>query len=131
MGRRDDQGATSRDSALPWLLEKDQPAVRYYALMDLMDFPQDDSEVVKARSEIPRKGWALKILAKQTTRGNWESAKSLYRPKYTATNWMALILSDLGMTKDDPRIGKIANLFLSEWSGWTRGRRTSSRTRSA
>lgn len=43
------------------------------------------------------------------------SDKSLYRPKYIATNWMALILSDLGLTKDNPRIAKTAGQYFDRW----------------
>src|SRR5439155_236619 len=36
----------------------------------------------------------------------------LLRPGYVATNWRALVLSDLGLTSRDPRIGKVADLFF-------------------
>jgi len=104
-------------SPLPWLLEDDQPSVRYFALTDLLDRPPENREVRKALAEIPKKGWARAILARQGPNGNWESAKSLYRPKYTATNWMALILSDLGLTKENPRVVKVAELFFTRWMG--------------
>jgi hypothetical protein len=105
----------SKDQTLSWLLEENQPAVRYHTLADLMGLPENHPEVKKARSEIPRRGWASGILSRQKPGGYWESSKSLYRPKYTATNWMALVLSDLGLTKDDPRIAKTAELFFKEW----------------
>jgi len=105
------------DQVVAWLLEKDQPAVRRYALLDLLDRTEHDPEVERAYSAIPKKGWAFEILRKQKPQGHWESPKSLYRPKYTATNWMAIVLSDLGLTKEDTRVRKTAELFFREWMG--------------
>jgi hypothetical protein len=104
-----------KDQTMSWLLEEDQPAVRYRALTDLLGLPEDHPSVKKARSEIPKRGWASDILRRRKPGGYWESGNDLYRPKYTATNWMALVLSDLGMTKDDSRIAETAELFFKEW----------------
>jgi hypothetical protein len=100
---------------LDWLLEDDQPSVRYYTLTELMQRDRTDSEVKQAFSNIPKKGWAHNILSIQKPGGYWESRRSLYRPKYTATNWRALVLSDLGLTSKNPRIRKTANLFFKDW----------------
>ncbi|MCI4344300.1 MAG: terpene cyclase/mutase family protein [Thermoplasmata archaeon] len=52
--------------------------------------------------------------------GHWitpgTSAEELYRPKFTATNWMAITLADLGMTRRDPRVRRTAELILARWS---------------
>jgi hypothetical protein len=84
---------------IDWLLEENQPSVRYHALIDLLGRGRNDPEVREACSGISKKGWAFRILNLQKPEGHWQSKRSLYRPKYTATNWMALILSDLGLTK--------------------------------
>lgn len=114
------QSATTRTrnkerKVLDWLLEEDQPAIQYYALTNLVDLKSKDPEVRQAFSNIPKKGWAFEILGKQKTEGLWESKRSLYRPKYTATNWMALVLSDLGLTREEAGIRKSAELFLKQW----------------
>ncbi len=98
-----------------WLLEKDQPAVRYYALTELLDRKENDPEVKEAYSLIPKRGWARDILNLQKPGGFWESRKSLYRPKYTSTNWRAIVLSDLGLSSDDPKIKKMVSLFFHDW----------------
>ena len=100
---------------LNWLLEKEQPSVRYYTLVDLQDRKRDDPKVSEALSQIPRKGWAAEILSTQAPRGNWESLRSLYRPKYTATNWRAIVLADLGITAKDARIRATCDLFFEKW----------------
>jgi len=103
-------------SALDWLLEEDQPSVRYLTLTRLLERPLDDSEVVATKDMIMRKGWAEQILAKQDRAGWWVSGERLYQPKYLSTNWMLLILADLGLSKADPRIEKACHLWIERFS---------------
>jgi len=103
-------------SALDWLLEKDQPSVRYLALTQLLGRPEDDPEVRLAREMITKKGWASRILADQNHGGWWVGEESLYRPKYLSTNWMLLVLSDLGLTREDPGIAKACGLWIRRFS---------------
>jgi hypothetical protein len=100
---------------IDWLLEDDQPAVRYFTLTDLLGRRAEESDVRDAYTDIPKRGWAFDILRSQKREGNWQSRDSLYRPKYTATNWMSLILSDFGLTKENERVRKAADLFFKEW----------------
>lgn len=97
-----------------WLLEPDQPSVRYLTLTQLLHRPEDDPEVRAAKADIARKGWAADILAKQDPAGWWVREEKLYRPKYTSTNWMLLVLSDLGLTKEDPRIARACDLWIRQ-----------------
>jgi len=103
--------------AVEWLLEKDQPSVRFFALTELLGRDPGDPEAREARDSIVKKGWASDILKRQDPDGRWQSRPegSLYGPKYTATNWMALILSDLGLTRANPQIRKVALLYFREW----------------
>jgi hypothetical protein len=104
-----------KDPVISWLLEEDQPAVRYYALVDVLGRSENDPEVKQPYALIPKRGWAFDILKKQNPKGYWESEKSLYRPKYTATNWRAIVLSDLGLTAKNPRIKRTADLIFKHW----------------
>jgi hypothetical protein len=109
---------------IDWLLEEYHPSVRYYTLVDILGRKENDPEVREAYSEIPRKGWAKDILKLQKARGYWEPKEPswrkntlgwiefLYRPKFVATNWQALVLADLGLTSKNKRIKKIADLFF-------------------
>src|SRR2546426_12127129 len=103
-------------SALDWLLEDDQPSVRFLTLTQLLERPLDDPEVVAAKEMITRKGWAEEILAKQDREGWWVSGESLYRPKYLSANWMLLILADLGLTRSDPRIKRACDIWIERFS---------------
>ena len=104
-----------KNSVIHWLLEENQPSVRYLTLTELLDRSERDSEVKSAKRNISKVGWAYDILRTQHREGNWQSLKSLYLPKYTATNWMSLILSDLGLTMEDKRVRKAADLFFKQW----------------
>ncbi len=101
---------------LQWLLEEEQPAARYLTLIDLLDRPKTDPEVRETLDAIPERGWAKEILRSQKPEGYWESSKSLYRPKYIATNWRLIVLSDLGLTARDPRVRKPCELFLDQYA---------------
>lgn len=102
-------------STVDWLVEENQPSVRYLALKDLLGRPESDPEVSAAKKAIVHRGWAAEILARQSPGGWWVTEDSLYRPKYLSTNWMLLILSDLGMKKDDSRIRNACELWIKRF----------------
>ena len=104
-----------------WLLEENQPAVRYRTLVDLLGRKEGDPEVRSARSKIARVGWAHDQLQAQGPKGYWEPREPkdlkgwidfLYYPKYLSTNWRALVLADLGVDAKDPRIRRLADLIF-------------------
>lgn len=112
----------SRESTvIKWLLEDDQPSVKYLTLVDLLDYGEHDPEVRGALSKIGTTGWAADQLREQGPEGFWESHRPqtipewmefLFDPPYLATNWRALVLADLGLDSSDPRIKKIAELIF-------------------
>jgi hypothetical protein len=102
-----------------FLLKDTDPSLRLRVFQDLLGCSEDDPDVVSARQEVGRKGWAARILEDQDPRGHWgvfrEDGGDLYQPKYIATNWRLLVLSDLGMTADDPRIARATDLIFKYW----------------
>ena len=101
-----------------WLLEPNQPVVRYFTLRSLLDRSENDPDVREAHSDILKKGWAHEILEEQNPDGSWESIDDLYRPKYTASNWRMIVLSDFALVKtDDARLGRACELFFHDWLG--------------
>ena len=115
-------------SPIDWLLEKEDPSIRYFTLLDLLDKEETDTEVKKARAAIPNSRVVSKILLKQQTEGYWESRESPYHPKYKSTYWQIMTLGQLGIDKTDKRVQKacefIFNLQLPEggFSSYTRER---------
>ena len=112
-------GQASHDDVTDWLLDPSQPAVRYRALLDLLDKPKASKDVEKARREIPKRGWAAEILSKQAADGTWEweARKSLYVPKYISTTWNLIVLADLGMTANNQGVRRACELFLMTTRG--------------
>lgn len=111
---------------IDWLLDKSQPSVRYHTMVDILGRGNADPDVKSSYTQIGRKGWAHDILSTQKPGGFWEARApgeptertplrwidSFFRPKYTATNWRALVLSDLGLTSEDRRVRRTAELFF-------------------
>ncbi len=81
---------------LAWLLEKDNPSVRYFALKYLLDRSDDDADVQVARRAIMRSEPIKKILAAQAPEGYWAKPGSAYWPSYRPTTWQVLFLAELG-----------------------------------
>jgi hypothetical protein len=101
---------------LQWLLEEDQPAIRYHALRDLLGKSEADPEVRAAKRAIPERGWAADLLAERNPGGWWVDPKRLYTPKYLSTNWMLLILSDLGVDRTLPSIRSSCELWIRRFA---------------
>ncbi|MGI0053715.1 MAG: prenyltransferase/squalene oxidase repeat-containing protein [Thermoplasmata archaeon] len=95
------------------------PSVRLRSWTEVEGRTLRDAAVRRARRAIGRTGWAAGLLADQFPDGHWvtpgASARELYHPKYVATNWRAIVLADLGMTRDDPRIRRTAERILNRW----------------
>lgn len=86
-----------------------------------MERRESDPEAKEAYSNIPRKGWAKDLLARQKPGGYWEPREPsnvrgwlnfLYFPDFFSTNRISVVLSDLGLTSKDQRIRKIAELYF-------------------
>jgi len=92
-----------RDKVRDWLLEPDQPSVRYLALTQLLGKSETDSDVRDAKARIPSAGWAAEILARRDAGGWWVRDAHPMSPKYVAMNWNLLALSDLGAPAQSPR----------------------------
>lgn len=95
-----------------WLLEEDQPAIRYRTLTELLGRKPNDPEARAAKSRIASTGWAADILARRTPGAGWSDGSSPYGPKYVSTNWMMLVLSDLGLGRADPAVRDAAEYWM-------------------
>jgi hypothetical protein len=104
------------NDVVDWLLEKDQPSIRHHTLTQLLDKPESDPDVKSTRDMIVKKGWAADLLSKQSDGGWWVTDESIYRPKYTASNWMLLVLADLGLNRAEPHIRKACELWIERFA---------------
>ncbi|HEY9759031.1 MAG TPA: hypothetical protein V6C97_27945 [Oculatellaceae cyanobacterium] len=95
-----------------WLLEKDNPSVRYFTLTDILDKPQSSPEVAAAKKAIMTHGTIPKILKKMNPAGYWETPNSFYTAKYKGTSWQLLTLAELGADPTDPKIKAACEFIL-------------------
>ena len=92
--------------SFPWLLESDpeNPGVRYFALVDLLDHPTDAPEVIDARGDLMTAGPIPTILATQDPAGYWSKPGPGYYPKYKGSVWQIIFLAQLGADPNHPQV---------------------------
>lgn len=96
---------------LPWLLERDDPGVRYLALRDLVDSP--GAELRRARTAAHKRGPIASILRHMEKEGYWAKPGPGYNPKYRSTVWSMIALAQLGASvEEDQRIARACNYVL-------------------
>jgi hypothetical protein len=87
-----------------WLLEEDNPSVRYLALRHLLERPEDDPEVQAARAAVPPSQVVERIFARQDPGGFWDDPANPYLPKYKASYWTLMVLGHQGLSREDERV---------------------------
>jgi len=99
-----------------WLLEEDNPSVRYLTLRDLLGRGEDGAEVREARCRIMTEGLVPKVLAKQEPGGHWGKPEHFYQnSKYKGTVWNLILLAELCADPADERIRNACE-FVLRWS---------------
>ncbi|MBN1579282.1 MAG: hypothetical protein JXA89_01170 [Anaerolineae bacterium] len=83
--------------AMEWLLEPENPSARYLTLRHLMGRDEQDEQVIAAREAIAGLHIVRTILDAQYPAGHWVKPGRGYSPKYKATIWQLIFLTDLGM----------------------------------
>ena len=96
-----------------WLLEGD-PAIRWQTLRDLVGSPAKRVEAERAR--VASEGWGARLMAEQHPSGTWavglSSEGGMYSPKWISTTYTMLLLRDLGLPPDDPRVVRACEALL-------------------
>jgi hypothetical protein len=100
------------EPVIDWLLEGD-PAIRWQAMRDLLDAPDD--EVERERAKIAREGWGAALLARQDPDGRW--AGGLYGPKWTSTFYTLLTLTALGLPRGHQQALRGSEILLEKGLG--------------
>ncbi|MBZ0317731.1 MAG: nitrogen fixation protein NifH [Anaerolineae bacterium] len=101
------------DDLLNWLLEKDNPTVRYLTLRDLLDCPPDDNQLSDTCSAAHTHGPIAAILAAMDEQGFWVEPGPGYYPKYRGTVWSIILLAQLGASiTHDARISRACAYVL-------------------
>ena len=100
------------DDPTDWLLEEDNPSVRYLALRTIMERPEEHPETVAAKQAIMGTGPVPAILAAQHEDGHWVKPGAGYSPKYTGTVWQIMFLALLGADGTDERVARGCEYLL-------------------
>ncbi len=102
-----------RSDSLPWLLESDNPGVRYLAIRDLLDLPANDPKLKSARKSAHKDGPIAVILSNMEKEGYWVKPGPGYNPKYRSTVWAMILLAQLGASvNEDKRVETACNYVL-------------------
>ncbi|OQA93990.1 MAG: hypothetical protein BWY25_03039 [Chloroflexi bacterium ADurb.Bin222] len=95
-----------------WLLEPDNPSVRYLTLTELLEVPADEAQAQAAKAAVMTTGLVPQILARQAEGGYWDKAEALYTAKYRGTVWQLLILAEHLADGQDARIQRACEFLL-------------------
>jgi hypothetical protein len=100
------------DATIRWLIEEDNPSVRYLALTQLLGRPENDADVLSAKRDIMAFGPVPAILASQEPGGFWGTPDRYYLDKYTGSAWQLLMLAELCADGEDARVRKACEFIL-------------------
>ncbi|MCW4001119.1 MAG: nitrogen fixation protein NifH [Candidatus Bathyarchaeota archaeon] len=95
-----------------WLLEPENPSVRYFTLTDILQKPPQSPQVLEAKAAIMQAGAVPKILARMQSGGYWETPQSHYTAKYKGSVWQLIILAELGADSADSRVQSACEFLL-------------------
>ena len=101
-----------REQLIPWLLEEENPSVRYFSLRMIMGLAKDDKQVLAVRRAIMGKEPVTGILALQDPAGWWNNPETVSMPMYLSTVWQLMLLAELGADGSDRRIRKSVDLVF-------------------
>lgn len=109
-------------NVIDWLLERENPSIRYRTLTELLDRPADDADVVEAKAQIPTSPAVTRILDKMHPDGYWLqknprsgeiTGDGVKYGSYATTHFCLAYLSELGLDKTHPQVHKAADRYLS------------------
>ncbi|MCC7206007.1 MAG: nitrogen fixation protein NifH [Anaerolineae bacterium] len=108
---------TPSQSALNWLLEEDNPCVRYLALRDVVGLSPEDAELRAARhaAHAQPNGPIAAVLDAMAEDGYWVEPGPGYNPKYRSTVWALVLLAQLGASaQEDERIARACRYIVDQ-----------------
>ena len=79
-----------------WQLEEENPSVRYFALKDILDRPDDDKDVQTAKQKLMQTGIVPDMLLRQTETEYLQAYPRFYTYKYKGLVWSLITLAELG-----------------------------------
>jgi 3-methyladenine DNA glycosylase AlkD len=96
-----------------WLLEPENPTVRFLTLTALLGRSLRHPETREAHASIMRTGVVPAILARQDAGGHWGKPDSFYTAKYRGTVWQLIILAEHFADGRDARVRRACEFVLT------------------
>jgi hypothetical protein len=111
MEKQEDWKKALKADPTDWLLEPDDPGVRYLALRDIVD--AGGKELKVARLKAHREGPIAQILANMNPAGYWVKPGPGYGPKCFSIVWSLISLAELGASSgEDKRVSTACSYYL-------------------
>jgi hypothetical protein len=113
---------TANQHVLEWLLESDNPSVRFYTLKNLLSHAAQDGEVLQAKSAISQSEPARQLLENMHPEGYWlqknPRTKALIGDgvlygSFGTTHFCLAYLAELGLDRSHPQVEKAAERYLN------------------
>lgn len=79
-----------------WLLDEDNPALRYFTLKDILNVPADDITLKAVRQQIMQDGLVPHIRQRQSEPEYIQAFPRFYTNKYEGLVWQLIVLAELG-----------------------------------
>jgi hypothetical protein len=99
------------NDVISWLLEENEPSIRYKTLTELLDYPNTHDGVISVKEKITDCKNVERIFSMRDERSLFP-----HKPEYYG-NWTTFIhlaiLAELGITGDDPRVWPIVDWILT------------------
>lgn len=99
------------DSLISWLLEEENPSVRYGTLKDLLNIPQTSEQVLASRDKIMHVGYVPALLERMRSEEYVKRFPNFYTDKYKGLVWSLVTLAELGAQRTD-QIGEYCEYLL-------------------
>jgi hypothetical protein len=102
---------------IQWLLEADaDPSIRWQAMRDLTDAP--DEEIAAERARVATEGWGAQLLALQGTDGAWAGAA--WNHGWDSTMHVLTLLREMGLDPESREARRAVGLVREHvvWQGW-------------
>lgn len=101
------------DQTMSWLLEEDNPSVRYWTLLHLLGKKESSRQVRSARQAVMTSGPVPELLALQNEDGSWGDPARFYTAKYSGTAWNLILLAEMGADPGNDRVQRACSFILA------------------
>lgn len=98
-----------------WLLETNDPSILLWYQLDIAHRPEDAPGVIETRQRVLYSDPVQQIFAAQNELGYWGDPDNLVEPRFTATLWNLLLLSELGIPRASRRARNACEFILQNF----------------